>query len=110
MRTAYLLTEDTHLAKDLLQTVLTRVASHRPKLARHGNSEAYARKAPVNQYLSWRRPHAEALRGERPHRQGQGAKEDRLSGSRRPTGNAQVDRTGTIAGAAVVPVPVEARD
>ena len=55
MRTAYLLTGDTHLAEDLLQTVLTRVASHWPKLARHGNSEAYARKALVNQYLSWRR-------------------------------------------------------
>ncbi|MEV1244252.1 SigE family RNA polymerase sigma factor [Nonomuraea sp. NPDC050022] len=55
MRTAYLLTGDTHLAEDLLQTVLTRVASHWPKLTKGGNPEAYARKALVNQNISWRR-------------------------------------------------------
>ncbi|MFG1683420.1 SigE family RNA polymerase sigma factor [Nonomuraea sp. NPDC049269] len=55
MRTAYLLTGDTHLAEDLLQTVLTRVASHWAKLAKGGNPEAYARKALVNQNISWRR-------------------------------------------------------
>ncbi|GAA2394886.1 SigE family RNA polymerase sigma factor [Nonomuraea africana] len=55
MRTAYLLTGDAHLAEDLLQTVLTRVASHWGKLARGGNPEAYARRALVNQHLSWRR-------------------------------------------------------
>lgn len=55
MRTAYLLTGDPHLAEDLLQTVLTRVASHWPKLAKGGNPEAYARKALVNQHISWRK-------------------------------------------------------
>jgi RNA polymerase sigma factor (sigma-70 family) len=42
-------------AEDLLKTVLTRVASHWAKLAKGGNPEAYARKALVNQTLSWRR-------------------------------------------------------
>ncbi|GII60948.1 RNA polymerase sigma factor [Sphaerisporangium krabiense] len=55
MRTAYLLTGNPHLAEDLLQTVLTRVASHWAKLAKDGNPEAYARKALVNQAISWRR-------------------------------------------------------
>ncbi|MCG5220695.1 SigE family RNA polymerase sigma factor [Streptosporangium sp. KLBMP 9127] len=55
MRTAYLLTGDAHLAEDLLQTVLTRVASHWHKLARNGNPEAYARKSLINQHISWRR-------------------------------------------------------
>ncbi|MEV0384182.1 SigE family RNA polymerase sigma factor [Nonomuraea sp. NPDC050643] len=55
MRTAYLLTGNAHLAEDLLQTVLTRVASHWAKLAKSGNPEAYARKALVNQTISWRR-------------------------------------------------------
>ncbi|MEU8356161.1 SigE family RNA polymerase sigma factor [Nonomuraea sp. NPDC048882] len=55
MRTAYLLTGDPHLAEDLLQTVFTRVASHWAKLAKGGNPEAYARKALVNQTISWRR-------------------------------------------------------
>ncbi|MER6002306.1 SigE family RNA polymerase sigma factor [Nonomuraea sp. NPDC051941] len=55
MRTAYLLTGNAHLAEDLLQTVLTRVASHWAKLAKGGNPEAYARKALVNQTISWRK-------------------------------------------------------
>ncbi|MEQ4725708.1 SigE family RNA polymerase sigma factor [Nonomuraea sp. B19D2] len=55
MRTAYLLTGNPHLAEDLLQTVLTRVASHWTKFTKSGNPEAYARKALVNQALSWRR-------------------------------------------------------
>ena len=55
MRTAYLLTGNAHLAEDLLQTVLTRVAAHWAKLADGGNPEAYARKALVNQTISWRR-------------------------------------------------------
>ncbi|MEU0485395.1 SigE family RNA polymerase sigma factor [Streptosporangium sp. NPDC006013] len=55
MRTAYLLTGNAHLAEDLLQTVLIRVATHWAKLADGGNPEAYARKALVNQTISWRR-------------------------------------------------------
>ncbi|WP_329085063.1 SigE family RNA polymerase sigma factor [Streptosporangium sp. NBC_01469] len=54
MRTAYLLTGNAHLAEDLLQTVLVRVAAHWAKIA-DGNPEAYARKALVNQTISWRR-------------------------------------------------------
>ncbi|MFC4062884.1 SigE family RNA polymerase sigma factor [Planomonospora corallina] len=55
MRTAYLLTGNAHLAEDLLQMVLIRVAAHWAKLARNGNPEAYARRALVNQTISWRR-------------------------------------------------------
>ncbi|MFC4115892.1 SigE family RNA polymerase sigma factor [Nonomuraea zeae] len=55
MRTAYLLVGDAHLAEDLLQTVLARVATHWAKLSKGGNPEAYARKALVNQTISWRR-------------------------------------------------------
>ncbi|MBF8188519.1 SigE family RNA polymerase sigma factor [Nonomuraea sp. K274] len=54
-QTAYLLVGDTHLAEDLLQSVLMKVAGHWHKLARGGNPEAYTRKALVNQYISWRR-------------------------------------------------------
>ncbi|MEV5887920.1 SigE family RNA polymerase sigma factor [Nonomuraea fuscirosea] len=63
MRTAYLLTGDPHLAEDLLQTVLTRVASHWAKLSKGGNPEAYARKALVNQTISWRRRRRPELPG-----------------------------------------------
>ncbi|MEV0589559.1 SigE family RNA polymerase sigma factor [Nonomuraea sp. NPDC050310] len=55
MRSAFLLTGDAHLAEDLLQTVLTRVARHWRKLARDGNPEAYARRALINEHISWRR-------------------------------------------------------
>nr|WP_176573397.1 hypothetical protein [Nonomuraea pusilla] len=40
----FLLTGNAHLAEDLLQTVLTRAASHWPKLARGGSPEAHARR------------------------------------------------------------------
>jgi RNA polymerase sigma-70 factor (sigma-E family) len=53
-RTAYLLTGDHHLAEDLLQTTLGRVAARWPQL-RDGAPEAYTRKAMVNELLSWRR-------------------------------------------------------
>ncbi|MEV6150168.1 SigE family RNA polymerase sigma factor [Nonomuraea sp. NPDC052129] len=70
MRTAYLLTGDAHLAEDLLQSVLVKLLGRWPKLA---SPQAYARKALVNQYISWRRrlvwttelPRAEPP--ERPH-------------------------------------------
>ncbi|MFF5210390.1 SigE family RNA polymerase sigma factor [Streptosporangium sp. NPDC000396] len=55
VRTAYLLTGDAHLAEDLLQSVLVKVAGHWPKLLKQGNPEAYTRKALINQYISWRR-------------------------------------------------------
>ncbi|WP_165974394.1 sigma factor [Nonomuraea deserti] len=63
MRTAYLLTGNAHLAEDLLQTVLPRVASHWTKLAKGGNPEAYARRALVNQSISWRRRRHVELQG-----------------------------------------------
>ncbi|MFI6299366.1 SigE family RNA polymerase sigma factor [Nonomuraea sp. NPDC050790] len=52
MRTAYLLTGDPHLAEDLLQSVLLKMLGRWPKLT---SPSAYARKAMVNQYISWRR-------------------------------------------------------
>ncbi|MGA5761512.1 SigE family RNA polymerase sigma factor [Nonomuraea bangladeshensis] len=55
MRTAYLLTGDAHLAEDLLQSVLLKVLRRWPKLADVTNPQAYARRALVNQYISWRR-------------------------------------------------------
>ncbi|MDF5752892.1 SigE family RNA polymerase sigma factor [Spongiactinospora sp. TRM90649] len=55
VRSAYLLTGDAHLAEDLLQDVLVKVARHWPKLARGGNPEAYTRKALINEHISWRR-------------------------------------------------------
>src|SRR5690349_1607746 len=55
MRTAYLLTGDAHLAEDLLQTVLTALAFRWPRIVGNGNVEAYARKALINQHVSWRR-------------------------------------------------------
>jgi RNA polymerase sigma-70 factor (sigma-E family) len=55
MRTAYLLTGDAHLAEDLLQSVLVKLLGRWPKLTGVTNPQAYARKALVNQYISWRR-------------------------------------------------------
>lgn len=55
MRTSYLLTGDAHLAEDLLQSVLLKVLSRWPKLADVTSPQAYARRALVNQYISWRR-------------------------------------------------------
>jgi RNA polymerase sigma-70 factor (sigma-E family) len=55
MRTAYLLTGDIHLAEDLMQSVLLKVAGHWPRLVRRGSPEAYIRKALLNQYISWQR-------------------------------------------------------
>ncbi|WP_206068849.1 SigE family RNA polymerase sigma factor [Nonomuraea composti] len=69
MRTAYLLTGDAHLAEDLLQSVLIKVAGQWGKLSRGGNPEAYTRKALVNQYISWRRrPRPELPSAEVPER------------------------------------------
>ncbi|MEV4177041.1 SigE family RNA polymerase sigma factor [Nonomuraea sp. NPDC049709] len=69
MRTAYLLTGDAHLAEDLLQSVLIKVAGQWSKLSGGGNPEAYTRKALVNQYISWkRRPRPEAPSADLPER------------------------------------------
>ncbi|MFB4289421.1 SigE family RNA polymerase sigma factor [Nonomuraea sp. ATR24] len=55
MRLAYLLTGEVHLAEDLLQSVLVRMVGRWPRLRRMDRPDAYARKALVNQYISWRR-------------------------------------------------------
>ena len=55
MRTAYLLTGDPHLAEDLLQSVLAKVAQKWHKLEHDGHPEAYARRALINEHISWRR-------------------------------------------------------
>jgi RNA polymerase sigma-70 factor (sigma-E family) len=53
-RVAFLLTGDHHLAQDLLQVALSRVASRWPEV-RHGRPEAYVRRIMVNELTSWRR-------------------------------------------------------
>jgi RNA polymerase sigma factor (sigma-70 family) len=55
MRTAYLLTGDTYHAEDLLQSVLLKVLRRWSRLSHVERPEAYARKALVNQHISWRR-------------------------------------------------------
>jgi RNA polymerase sigma-70 factor (sigma-E family) len=55
MRTAYLLTGDRHLAEDLLQDVLTKVADRWWRIRQEEKAEAYARTALVREYISWRR-------------------------------------------------------
>ncbi|GLW11491.1 DNA-directed RNA polymerase sigma-70 factor [Microtetraspora sp. NBRC 13810] len=68
MYSAYLLTGDAHLAEDLLQSVLVKVARHWPRIARSGNPEAYTRKALINEHISWwrRRRSAEFPREDPP--------------------------------------------
>ncbi|MEO3867479.1 SigE family RNA polymerase sigma factor [Nonomuraea sp. B12E4] len=58
LRLAYLLTGDVHLAEDLVQSVLVRMFGRWPKLRDVDWPEAYARRAMVNQYTSWRRRRA----------------------------------------------------
>ncbi|MFC7646304.1 SigE family RNA polymerase sigma factor [Streptosporangium lutulentum] len=55
MRTAYLLTGDAHQAEDLLQSVLLKVLRRWSRLSHVECPEAYARKALLNQCISWRR-------------------------------------------------------
>jgi RNA polymerase sigma-70 factor (sigma-E family) len=55
-RTAWLLTGDTHLAEDLVQTALSRAWPQFGRIERDGGSfEAYVRRALVNVHLTWRR-------------------------------------------------------
>jgi RNA polymerase sigma-70 factor (sigma-E family) len=70
MRTAYLLTQDTHLAEDLLQTVLTKTAM-RWKHIRSDKALAYVRSALYRESVSWwrRRKFAESLSAELPETQ-----------------------------------------
>lgn len=55
-RSAYLLTGDVHLAEDLLQETLTRVAQHWRRVRRQGTPDAYARRVMHHLAIdSWRR-------------------------------------------------------
>lgn len=55
LRTAFLLTGDRHLAEDLLQDALARVAQHWESVARDGNPEAYARRVLYHRAVdTWR--------------------------------------------------------
>jgi RNA polymerase sigma-70 factor (sigma-E family) len=52
-RTAYLLTGDAHLAEDLLQDTLARVAERWPTLSRTGAPDGYARKVMYHLSVDW---------------------------------------------------------
>ncbi len=54
-RSAYLICLDWHLADDLVQDALARTYARWPRVARHGNPEAYVRRAILNGYLDLRR-------------------------------------------------------
>jgi len=71
LRVAWLLTGDSHLAEDLLQTVLARVWPKWRRIAKD-NPEAYVRKALVHTHASWwrRRWRGEVPHGELPDRPG----------------------------------------
>jgi RNA polymerase sigma-70 factor (sigma-E family) len=53
MRSAYLLTGDAHLAEDLLQSALVRVAARWQRVATSGNPEAYVRKVLYHEHIGW---------------------------------------------------------
>lgn len=53
-RAAWLLTGDSHLAEDLVQTALTKAWPHFERVSGDGSFEAYVRRAMVTTYLSWR--------------------------------------------------------
>lgn len=52
-RVAYLLTGDHHLAEDLVQQALLRVAGRWPALVARGDPDAYVRRVIYNQHISW---------------------------------------------------------
>jgi RNA polymerase sigma-70 factor (sigma-E family) len=60
-RAAYLLTGDQHLAEDLLQNVLSRIAGRWERLQAKGSPEAYIRTSLYREYVSWlrRKPNSE---------------------------------------------------
>jgi len=75
-RTAYLLTGDVHLAEDLLQDTLARVADHWRGMTRSGGPDAYARRVMHNLSIDrWRRRAVrprELLNAEHPELRGPG--------------------------------------
>ncbi|MEV4413802.1 SigE family RNA polymerase sigma factor [Catellatospora sp. NPDC049609] len=52
-RVAFLLTGDAHLADDLVQLTLVRVASRWEQLSRGGDLDAYVRRVLYTQHVSW---------------------------------------------------------
>ena len=55
-RIAYLLTADAHLAEDLVQETLLRVAGRWPRIVAAGDPDAYVRRVLYHQHVSsWRR-------------------------------------------------------
>lgn len=67
-RVAYLLTGDHHLAEDLVQQALLRVAGRWPALVARGDPDAYVRRVMYHQHVSWwRRREPPASRHEVPH-------------------------------------------
>ncbi|GAA3374233.1 SigE family RNA polymerase sigma factor [Streptomyces sannanensis] len=55
LRTARLLTGDSHAAEDLVQAALVKVYLHWSRSAAWASPQAYARKVVVNLYATWRR-------------------------------------------------------
>ena len=54
LRSAWLLTNDWHLAHDLVQTALLKTWPRWERLARRDRPELYVRRVMLNTYLSWR--------------------------------------------------------
>ncbi len=54
-RTAFLLTADRHLAEDLLQATLAKVADRWTRIASQGDPTAYVRTVMLHTAISWRR-------------------------------------------------------
>jgi RNA polymerase sigma-70 factor (sigma-E family) len=52
-RVAYLLTSDVHLAEDLVQQTLLRVAERWPRVTMADDLDAYVRRMLYNQHISW---------------------------------------------------------
>ncbi|MFI7606893.1 SigE family RNA polymerase sigma factor [Micromonospora sp. NPDC049366] len=71
-RHAYLLTGDHHLAEDLVQQTLLRVAGRWRRVVAEGDPDAYVRRALYHQHISWWRrrtrqvPEAPLERNDRP--------------------------------------------
>src|SRR3954453_9882234 len=53
-RTAFLLTADRHLAEDLLQAMIAKVADHWSRSAATGDPTPYVRKVLLHPAISWR--------------------------------------------------------
>jgi RNA polymerase sigma-70 factor (sigma-E family) len=67
-RVAYLLTGDHHLAEDLVQQALLRVASRWPAIVARGDPDAYVRRVLYHQHISWwRRREPRTVHHELPH-------------------------------------------